>query len=140
MKFAEKKEAYARLQNAEMLEKDVALLRYKKPDSTALKNAIVNREKAQKDIIWELLDVATVEEILKNREIGIGNQKSGIESHSDQVIDLMNEEGPDYTDKKYDVPPYLPENEGVSANTDLGEPKKKEKFQVWFKKKPNIRR
>lgn len=85
MKFADKKEAYRKLQDESMLEKDIELLRIKKPDSHALKTGIVDRVKVQKDVLWELLDVVGADEIKNNRAV------SSKQSHSDQDIDLKNE-------------------------------------------------
>lgn len=67
MNFAEKKQAYGQLQGQEHLEADRELLLKKSPKSPALRVGIINREKAQCEILWALLEVASVEEIVANR-------------------------------------------------------------------------
>jgi len=67
MKFAEKKQAYHQLQGQEHLEADKELLLKKAPKSPALKIGMVNRAKAQCEIVWALLEVASMEEIKANR-------------------------------------------------------------------------
>jgi len=67
MNFAEKKQAYDLLQSQEHLEADKELLLKKSPKSPALKVGMINREQAQREIIWALLEVASVEEITDNR-------------------------------------------------------------------------
>jgi vacuolar-type H+-ATPase subunit I/STV1 len=67
MNFAEKKQAYHQLQGQEYLEADKELLLKKSPKSPALRVGVINREKAQCEIVWALLDVASMEEIIANR-------------------------------------------------------------------------
>lgn len=67
MKFAEKKQAYQNLQDPAHLKFDRELLEKKAPKSPALTIGMVNKEKAQREILWALLDVAEVDEILANR-------------------------------------------------------------------------
>lgn len=63
MKFSDKKAAYNELVGEKHLCCDRELLEKKNPKHSTLKSGIINREKAQRDILWALLDVATVEEI-----------------------------------------------------------------------------
>lgn len=74
MKFADKKKAYQQMQDPAHLKCDRDLLARKAPKSVALTTGLVNKEKAQRDILWALLDVAEVDEILKNR-IPVGDKK-----------------------------------------------------------------
>ncbi len=67
MNFAEKKQAYHQLQDPNHLEADKELLLKKSPKSSALRVGMINREKAQCEIIWALLEVASMEEITANR-------------------------------------------------------------------------
>ena len=67
MKFAEKKQAYQNLQDPAHLKFDRELLEKKAPKSPALTIGMVDKTKAQREILWALLDVATVEEIKANR-------------------------------------------------------------------------
>ncbi len=68
MKFAEKKKAYHELQGACHLEADRELLKKKAPQSPALNFGIIRSGKLQREILWALLDVATVNEITTNRK------------------------------------------------------------------------
>lgn len=67
MKFAEKKKAYQELQDPAQLVPDRDLLLIKNPKSSALNTGIVDRTKTQREILWALLDVCTVDEITANR-------------------------------------------------------------------------
>jgi hypothetical protein len=67
MDFAEKKEAYPQLQHEKHLEADRGLLAKKSPNDPALTSGVIDKERAQREILWALLDVASVEEILSNR-------------------------------------------------------------------------
>lgn len=69
MKFAEKKQAYQQMQDPAHLCCDRELLEKKSPKSPALRTGIVDKVKAQREILWALLDVATVEEIEGNRNL-----------------------------------------------------------------------
>ena len=68
MKFSDKKKAYIQLQDPEHLCCDRELLEKKYPKSTALTTGMVDRAKAQREVLWALLDVATVEEIASHRK------------------------------------------------------------------------
>ena len=68
MNFADKKKAYNELQGGSHLCCDRELLEKKAPKSQALKTGVVDKEKAQREILWALLDVATVEEIVSYRK------------------------------------------------------------------------
>ncbi len=68
MKFSEKKLAYQTMQSVEHVDADRALLQVKSPQSYALISGILDKVKAQREILWSLLDVATVEEIRENRK------------------------------------------------------------------------
>ena len=68
MKFSDKKQAYLRLQDHKYLEADRQLLQKKAPNSPALSTGVIDPGKAQREIVWALLDVATVEEIVANRK------------------------------------------------------------------------
>lgn len=70
MKFSEKKQAYNRLQGAENLDSDRMLLQRHAPNAGILAAGILNKEKAQREILWELLDHASVEDIQANRTSG----------------------------------------------------------------------
>lgn len=85
MNFAEKKEAYHQMQNEQHLEADRKLLAKKSPNDPALSTGVVDKERAQREILWALLDVASVKEITSNRHPEL---VSG--SHSDQDIDIKN--------------------------------------------------
>jgi len=67
MNFSDKKEAYLQLQDPNHLEPDRELLAKKAPHDPALKTGIVDKVKSQCEILWALLDVATVEEITASR-------------------------------------------------------------------------
>jgi chromosome segregation ATPase len=67
MKFAEKKQAYSSLQGQQFLDSDTELLQKMDPKSQALTLGILDKTRAQREILWHLLDVATVEEIKANR-------------------------------------------------------------------------
>lgn len=67
MNFAEKKQAYNQLQDPAQLEPDRELLAKKAPHAPELQNGIFDKEKSQRETLWALLDVATVEEITANR-------------------------------------------------------------------------
>ena len=81
MNFAEKKQAYGQLQGQEHLEADKELLLKKSPKSPALRVGLINRAKAQCEIVWALLDVAGVEEITANRPAPV--KKLAIEEMKD---------------------------------------------------------
>ena len=70
MKFSEKKQAYNRLQGAENIDSDRTLLQKHAPNAGILAAGILNKEKAQREILWELLDHASVEDIQANRTSG----------------------------------------------------------------------
>ncbi|MBV5334356.1 MAG: hypothetical protein JZU49_00940 [Sulfuricurvum sp.] len=70
MNFADKKKAYKELQNSDHLCCDKELLGKLAPKSASLKSGIVDKEKAQRDVLWDLLDVATVDEIIAYRKPG----------------------------------------------------------------------
>lgn len=63
MNFTEKKQAYQKMQDPDRLCCDHELLTKKAPNSLILKIGVVDQAKAQREILWALLDVATVEEI-----------------------------------------------------------------------------
>jgi len=63
MKFADKKKAYQQMQDPAHLCCDHELLTQKAPKSPALHTGVVDKVKAQREILWALLDVATVKEI-----------------------------------------------------------------------------
>ena len=67
MNFSEKKEAYQSLQDPAHLEPDRELLTRKAPHAPALKTGMVDKEKSQCEILWDLLDHASEEEITANR-------------------------------------------------------------------------
>ena len=67
MNFAEKKQAYLELQDTAQLEPDRELLKKKAPNASELQTVIIDKEKAQCEILWALLDLATVDEITANR-------------------------------------------------------------------------
>lgn len=67
MDFAEKKEAYLRMQHEKHLEADRDMLAKKSPNDSALTTGVIDKERAQREILWALLDVASVEEIISNR-------------------------------------------------------------------------
>ncbi|MGV8094501.1 MAG: hypothetical protein AB2L24_21820 [Mangrovibacterium sp.] len=68
MNFAEKKQAYQDLQGSGHLEVDRELLRRKAPHAHALNTGILDPVKAQREILWALLDVTTIDEIKANRK------------------------------------------------------------------------
>ena len=67
MDFAQKKIWFEKLLGAEFLEADLKLLREKKPESQALQTGLIDKKQAQSDVLWDLLEVATGEEIKTNR-------------------------------------------------------------------------
>jgi len=68
MNFTEKKQAYQKMQDPAHLCCDRELLTKKSPDALVLKMGVVDQAKAQREILWALLDVATVEEIESYRK------------------------------------------------------------------------
>ena len=68
MNFTEKKQAYQKMQDPAHLCCDRELLTKKSPDALVLKMGVVDQAKAQREILWTLLDVATVEEIKSYRK------------------------------------------------------------------------
>lgn len=104
MNFAEKKQAYHQLQGQEHLEADKELLLTKSPKSPALRVGLINREKAQCEIVWALLEVVSVEEIIANRpapvkiiskeKLGFISEQAGIMTahiHKAESIEAKNE-------------------------------------------------
>ena len=98
MNFAEKKQAYQELQGSGHLEMDKELLKNKAPHANALNTGIIDPAKAQREILWALLDVATIEEItasrklnLKKEDPGDGIKKEGIPADLDKVNVLTEE-------------------------------------------------
>ena len=68
MNFADKKKAYEELRDHSHLCCDRELLEKKAPKSKALRINLVNKVVAQQEILWALLDVATVDEIKAYRK------------------------------------------------------------------------
>lgn len=96
MKFPDKKKAYHQMQNADHLKCDRDLLARKAPKSVALTIGLVNKEKAQRDILWALLDVATIEEIEANRKPEVVNEIPVVNPFLQKLLDadLANETQP----------------------------------------------
>jgi len=96
MKFGDKKKAYQQMQDPAHLECDRELLKVKAPKSVALTTGMVNKEKAQRDILWALLDVATVEEIEANRKPEVVNEIPAVNPFLQKLLDadLANETQP----------------------------------------------
>jgi len=70
MVHQDKHAAYGQLKGAIHLDEDKSLLEKLKPTSKALRNlANPNKGKVQGDILWDLLDVASPEEIIRNRDV-----------------------------------------------------------------------
>jgi hypothetical protein len=63
----EKMLAHAGLDSAQHLDADKALLASVKPSSVLLKRVYLSREKAERDVLWELLGLVSAETIRKNR-------------------------------------------------------------------------
>lgn len=85
MEFAEKKTAYEKLMGEKHLEKDTELLKQKNPASAFINAPVVNRSQMQSDVLWDLLDHASEEEILKNRGEEVGSRKSEVGSQKTEV-------------------------------------------------------
>ena len=67
MNFKEKKQAFNSLLDTCYLERDRMMLKHYKADSTAIYIA-GSGEKLQKEILWELLDLVSRDEIIRFRE------------------------------------------------------------------------
>lgn len=67
MKFIEKNAAKIKLQSAKHLKADRELLKKKDPGAKALLKTSGDKLREDKEILWDLLEVATVAEIEKNR-------------------------------------------------------------------------
>ena len=67
MKFTEKNAAKIKLQSANHVDADKALLQKKDPGAKAILKTSADKLRLDKEILWDLLEVATVEEIEKNR-------------------------------------------------------------------------
>jgi len=108
MNFTEKKQAYQKMQNPAHLCCDHELLTKKAPDAFVLKMGIVDQAKAQREILWALLDVATVEEIESYRKpdeklnlsiaalslllsYSIPSTKEGLKEYDDSICELMDQ-------------------------------------------------
>lgn len=90
MNFREKKTAYGKMQGKQYFAADQALLKSKKPEDRFATMKVVGDkafEKIQREILWTLLAIFSVEEIKTNRKnFGAGSK----ESHSDQAIGEQN--------------------------------------------------
>jgi hypothetical protein len=68
MEFKNKHSHYFQMKDVGHLEADIALLKQHKPDAKSLRRLFdPDKAKLQQDVLWELLDVATVAEINANR-------------------------------------------------------------------------
>lgn len=69
MNIHEKHAAYTKLKTAkrEVIERDIALLKIKNPQSTALQVSAIDIPRKGQEVLWDLLDVVSVEEIEKSR-------------------------------------------------------------------------
>lgn len=68
MNFIEKNGLKLKLQNTQVPEADEALLREKKPQAKPLQSKFFDNDRKKKEILWDLLDVATEKEIVENRK------------------------------------------------------------------------
>lgn len=68
MEFKDKHSHYFQMKGVGHLEADCALLKQRKPDAKSLRRLFEpDKAKLQQEVLWELLDVATAEEINANR-------------------------------------------------------------------------
>ncbi|WP_289054183.1 hypothetical protein [Carboxylicivirga marina] len=67
MDLGKRKEALRQLTDAAHLAADKALLEAKKPHSRALKIKFPTKERTQREVLWELLDVVSPDDIKSNR-------------------------------------------------------------------------
>jgi hypothetical protein len=67
MNFLQKNPLFQKLQDKSALEADTILLHKRNPKAKALSMKFFDNAKAQKEILYELLDHATEEEIVNNR-------------------------------------------------------------------------
>jgi hypothetical protein len=68
MNFLQKNPLYLKLQDPSALEADGLLLQKKNPKARSLSLKSFDKVKLQKEILYELLDYATEEEIINNRK------------------------------------------------------------------------
>ncbi len=75
MNIHEKHSIYSKLKTAdkEEIKRDIALLEQKNPKSSALQTSNLDMIRKEQDVLWNLLDVATVEEIKSSRSAGLQN-------------------------------------------------------------------
>lgn len=67
MEFIQKKKAYDKLLGEQHFAADAKLLKGRNPNSPLLIGEMVDKKQGQSDVLWELLDLSTEEEILANR-------------------------------------------------------------------------
>lgn len=95
MDYHRKHQAYTKLKGAEHLEKDQQLLEKLNSSSKALKNLQnPDRGKVQQEVLWDLLDVASEEDILKNR---------GIKKEAPAILDPFKSSSPEEILGKLDL-------------------------------------
>ena len=68
MNFKEKKQAFNELLNAEQLDRDIVILTALNANSLALQVS-GNRDKQEKEVLWELLDILSPAEVRERRKI-----------------------------------------------------------------------
>ncbi len=68
MNFKEKKQAFNELLNAEQLDRDIVILTALNANSPALQVS-GNRDKQEKEVLWELLDILSPAEVRERRKI-----------------------------------------------------------------------
>lgn len=112
MNFSEKKEAYQSLQDPAHLEPDRELLTRKSPHDPALKTGIVDKEKSQCEIIWALLDVATVEEITANRP-------APVKELTKEEVNVIAEEAGRLTAQIHNVATWVEVDDLIAQITEL---------------------
>lgn len=88
MEFVEKKSAYDKLIGVEYFEHDVKLLKSKNPASPFITGEIIDKKQGQSDVLWDLLDHATVAEIEKNRP-ALKAEKGGGETAGEQEARII---------------------------------------------------
>ena len=95
--YREKKAAYDKMQGVSYFEPDMNLLRDKNPKHPICKRKYLKPEKHQKEALWSLLDILSVDEIVKNRRAYFKKAeqkrvKAGIKELGDLLEKAMNAE------------------------------------------------
>ncbi|TAJ13047.1 hypothetical protein DMA11_10295 [Marinilabiliaceae bacterium JC017] len=103
MDLRKKKQAMQALTDVKHLEADQSLLKAKKSNSVVLKRKYPTSERTQREVLWDLLEVASQEEIENNRKDGNAvdkEEEQEVVNAKEELKDLVLNKDTDYQQVK----------------------------------------